>query len=139
MGNTVYHKISFKDVNFAIQQVTSGSFIIINTLPVNQQQCLIKNTLSYEIEEATINELLLTNKHVNIVVYGKNTNDITVEKKCLQLSQIGFKNVHCYVGGLYQWLLHQDIYGEENFPTTSKCTDMLLYKECDHFTTFLLK
>jgi len=139
MGNNTYHKISFKDVNFAIQQTGMGSFIIINTLPINQQQCLIKNTLSCEAEEATINQLLVSNKQINIIVYGKNSADDTAEKKCIQLCQIGFKNVHCYAGGLYQWLLHQDIYGEENFPTNSKCSDMLIYKECDHFTSFLLK
>ena len=60
MGNNTYHKISFKDVNFAIQHTSSGSFIIINTLPINQQQCLIKNTLSCESEEATINQLLIS-------------------------------------------------------------------------------
>jgi hypothetical protein len=139
MGNNIYHRISFSDVNFAIQQVHSGSFIIINTLPINQQHCLIKNTLPCENEEATMNDLLINNKLINIIVYGKNANDMTVEKKCIQLCQIGFKNIYCYVGGLYQWLLHQDIYGEENFPTTTKCSDMLMYKECDHFTTCLLK
>ena len=138
MGNNIYHKVSFQDIIFAIQQHNS-SFIIINTLPIHQQQCLIKNTLRYDIEEKTINDLLISNKNINIIVYGKNSNDMTAENKCIQLCQIGFNNVHCYVGGLYQWLLHQDIYGEEMFPTTTKCTDMLLYKECDHFTSFLIK
>ena len=139
MGNNVYHKISFQDVLFAIQQERDGTFVIINTLSISQQQCLIKNTLRFDIEESTINDLLLSNKKINIIVYGKNANDISAENKCIQLSQIGFKNIYYYVGGLYQWLLHQDIYGEENFPTTSSCSDILMYKECDHFNKFLLK
>ena len=34
-----------------------------------------------------------------------------------------------FVGGLFLWLLLQDTYGEDNFQTTSKCLDILRYKE----------
>jgi rhodanese-related sulfurtransferase len=137
MGNTLYTKISFRDVVFAIDNPTS--FILINTLPLTQQHCLIKTTIPSSSEETIVNHYLISNKNINIIVYGRNSIDNDIEKKCNQLLQLGFKNVHCYVGGLYQWLLHQDIYGEENFPTTSKCDDMFFYKETDHFQTYLIK
>ena len=137
MGNTLYTKISFQDVVFAIEN--PSSFILINTLPITQQNCLIKNTISSSNEETIVNHYLNSNKMINIIVYGRNSNDNDIEKKCNQLIQLGFKNVYGYTGGLYQWLLHQDIYGEENFPTTEKCDDMLLYKETNHFQTYLLK
>jgi hypothetical protein len=137
MGNTLYTKISFQDVSFAIEN--SSSFILINTLPITQQHCLIKNTISSANEETIVNHYLTSNKNINIIVYGANSSDNDIEKKCNQLIQLGFKNVYGYTGGLFQWLLLQDIYGEENFPTTSRCDDMLLYKETNHFQTYLLK
>ena len=137
MGNTLYTKISFQDVLFAIEN--PSSFILINTLPVTQQNCLIKNTILSNNEETIVNHYLNSNKMINIIVYGRNSNENDLEKKCNQLIQLGFKNVYGYTGGLYQWLLHQDIYGEENFPTTVKCHDMLLYKETNHIQSYLLK
>ena len=46
-----------------------------------------------------------------------------------QLSELGFTNVSLYVGGMFEWLLLQDIYCEENFPTTQKESD-ILYIAC---------
>jgi len=37
-------------------------------------------------------------------------------------------NLYVYIGGLFEWLLLQDIYGDEEFPTTSKIIDILKYK-----------
>jgi rhodanese-related sulfurtransferase len=137
MGNTLYTKISFQDVSFAIDN--PSSFILINTLPITKQHCLIKNTIPSINEETIVNHYLTSNKNINIIVYGVNSSDNDIEKKCNQLIQLGFKNVYGYTGGLFQWLLLQDIYGEENFPTTSRCDDMLVYKETNHFQTYLLK
>ena len=44
------------------------------------------------------------------------------------MRSIGFKNVFIYNGGLFEWLLLQDIYGEDNFPTTKHILDILKYK-----------
>jgi hypothetical protein len=63
-----------------------------------------------------------------IVVYGKNTTDITAEKKYDQLLRLGFSNVYIYSGGMFEWLLLQDIYGSSEFSTTSKVLDMLKFK-----------
>ena len=41
---------------------------------------------------------------------------------------MGFKNVHIYTGGLFEWLLLQDIYGDKNFETTSYEINHLKYK-----------
>lgn len=137
MGNSTYTKIGFNDVTFALEN--PSSFVLINTLPITQQNCLIKNTIISNNEETIVNHYLTSNKNINIIVYGRNSNDNDLEKKCNQLIQLGFKNVFGYTGGLYQWLLHQDIYGDEIFPTTSKCNDMLLYKETTYFQSYLIK
>ena len=67
-------------------------------------------------------------KNKNIVIYGRNCNDEKVYKKYEQLIKLGFRNVYIYVGGMFEWLLLQDIYGNELFPTTSKELDILKYK-----------
>ena len=41
-------------------------------------------------------------------------------KKYDQLIGLGFVNVFIYPGGLFEWLLLQDIYGYDNFPTQNK-------------------
>ena len=40
----------------------------------------------------------------------------------------GFANVYVYTGGLFEGLMLQDIYGFDNFPTTSKQLDLLKFK-----------
>ena len=125
---TNYKKISFEDIQFAIKYPTK--FIIINTLDIVEQDCLIKNTLPYEQEEKTINDLLNTYdlSTKKIVIYGKHTNDESAEKKYKQLISLGFSEVYIYQGGMFEWMLLQDIYGIEEFQTTKKVVDILKYK-----------
>ena len=93
-----------------------------------QQSCLIKNTLSPEKETEEITRNLRENKNINIVIYGENTIDSKVIDKYNQLYKLGFMNLFVYIGGLFEWLLLQDIYGDDEFPTTSKIVDILKYK-----------
>ena len=41
-------------------------------------------------------------------------------KKYRQLVDLGFSNVYIYTGGLFEWLLLQDIYGSTNFQQPQK-------------------
>jgi len=94
------------------------------------QGCLIPGTLPIEEEEAAMNAMLSEpkGKEREIIVYGKNANDDTVHKKYQQLINLGFRNVRVYPGGLFEWLLLQDIYGAISFPTASRELDILKYK-----------
>ena len=126
MGNTSSSKkINFEDVQYAIK---NKEFIIINTLPSSNQYCLILNTINCHEEEVMINNLLNKNTSASIIVYGKNSNDESIYKKINQLNDLGFINVYLYTGGLFEWLLLQDIYGSEMFPTTVKENDILKFK-----------
>ena len=49
-------KIGFEDIKFAIQN--PDKYILINTLGINEQNCLIKNTVPVELEERMVNDLL---------------------------------------------------------------------------------
>jgi hypothetical protein len=127
MGNTQsMKKINFEDLQTAVRN--PEIYLLINTLPNSEQQCLIFNTISVDQEEVIINKYMKENKSIRIIVYGKNCNDETVTKKYQQLLTIGFYNVFVYQGGLFEWLMLQDIYGKELFPTNKKEVDILKYK-----------
>jgi len=123
-------KIGFEDLQTAISKRGQGNYILINTLNALEQDCLIQHTLGIHLEEKTINDLLenYQMKKIHIIVYGKNNTDDTVERKYQQLISLGFSNVYLYYGGLFEWLLLQDIYGETEFPTTRKILDILKYR-----------
>ena len=120
-------RIGFEDVLYAIQN--SDKYLIINTLPKENQTCLIKNSLPIDNEETIINEYI--NKqifhNIKIIVYGENSSDSTVENKHKQFSDLGFET-YIYAGGMFEWLLLQDIYSNNEFPTSSKMLDILKYK-----------
>lgn len=121
-------KINFEDVQHAIQH--SNEYLIINTLPLTEQDILIQGTIRGFQEEHIINEML-TKSNVpdkKVVLYGKNANDETTLKKYKQFISLGIADVFIYSGGLFEWLLLQDIYGEKSFPTTKKTLDLLKYR-----------
>ena len=127
---------TIKKVNFEdIQQIfrTNQNSLLINTLSANEQSCLIKGTVSIQDEIRLINENMHRSS-INIIVYGKNTSETSPYKKVEQLMGLGFYNVYLYPGGLFEWLCLQDIYGVEEFPTTSKELDILRYKPVSAFT-----
>jgi hypothetical protein len=57
-----------------------------------------------------------------------NCNDETVTEKMIQLKKLGLSDVFIYRGGLFEWMLLQDIYGEKEFPTTKRELDILRFK-----------
>jgi hypothetical protein len=129
MGNIQSNIYNFNLFNFEqIQEHIKNKSIIINTLEASRQDCLISGTISIEDEIKLLNAYLKTNKTILIIIYGRNNSDISVIKKHKQLQSLGFTNIALYLGGLFEWLLLQDIFGYDNFPTTTKTIDILKYK-----------
>jgi hypothetical protein len=128
MGNmTSMNKINFEDIQYSL--CNKDKYILINTLEESCQDCLLPNTVTPEKETAIMNHLIQNgNKEIKIIVYGKNCNDDKIYKKYQQLQSLGFYNVYIYTGGLFEWLMLQDIYGEKEFPTSKKELDILKYK-----------
>jgi len=121
----------FEDIQNMWQDSSSSCrTILINTLPLNSQDYLIKNTLDGNTEEKVMNDILDTNAQSNvlIIVYGKNCLDESALKKRHDIEKLGFKKVLVYTGGLFEWSLLQDIFGNEEFPTTRIENNILLYK-----------
>lgn len=131
------HHINFEDMQFAIneqnKQLTNTyqakTILIINTLDSYHQNCLISGTVSIDTEVELINAHLKKYKDIKVIIYGMNSCDDTCFKKYEQLVKLGFYNVYIYGGGLFEWLLLQDIYGTELFPTNNTSSiDLLKYK-----------
>jgi hypothetical protein len=139
MGNTLMkgHYVNFEDMQFSIneqnKQLTNTyqarKILIINTLDSYHQDCLISGTVAIDTEVEIINAHLKNYKDIKVIIYGMNSCDYTCLKKYEQLVKLGFYNVYIYGGGLFEWLLLQDIYGTELFPTTNASNiDLLKYK-----------
>lgn len=145
MGNKISEIVNDCYVNFEdVQRCISNrnnQIVILNTLPPNFQSCLISTTINARDEESIINQLLSSNNNswfpstqnnnignVTIIIYGKNNSEQNVFNKYNQLLTLGFTQVYIYPGGMFEWLLLQDIYGETEFPTSSRELDILRYK-----------
>jgi hypothetical protein len=104
------------------------STLIINTLPDSLQHCIIKTTVDIRFEERVVNAFIHKKPDIMIIVYGKNSNDITILHKYEQLVKLGFTNVHIYTGGIFEWLLLYEIYGKDLFKITKYEIDILRYR-----------
>jgi len=129
MGNSqsTSIKVNYEDIQHILKN--PDGHLLINTLSNSDQNCLIINTININNEENIINSCIKRGiKDIKIIIYGKNSNDEKIYNKYNQLSSLGFLNVYIYTGGLFEWLMLQDIYGEKEFPTTKKELDILKYK-----------
>ena len=108
------------------ERLKSNDYLIINTLKEDQQGCLIKNTVHASSEVDTVEHALEMNKPC--IVYGKNHYDESIYKKYKQLKNLGFSKVYIYAGGMFEWMLLQDVYGADDFPTTNRELDILKYR-----------
>ena len=96
MGN-IYSSFSTSDYDSILDKINNKKdFILINTLPENNQECLIITTIP--------------------------------ANKYNQLKKLGFVNVYIYFGGLFEWLLLREIYGNTNFKIIGNTNDILKYK-----------
>lgn len=138
MGNSQsMQKINYEDIQYVIK---NQAHILINTLSEKEQECLIPNTINVNQEEEIINQLIRNgNKQIKIIIYGRNCNDEKIYTKYNQLTSLGFYNIFLYTGGIFEWLLLQDIYGAKEFPTTKKEIDLLKYKPNKVFGIQLLE
>ena len=132
MGNQVslVPKVSYEDIQMVVYRNmhVQHSTLIINTLPPSLQHCLIKTTLDIRFEERIVNTFIEQKPNIMIIVYGKNSNDITILYKYEQLVKLGFTNVYIYTGGIFEWMLLHEMYGKELFQITKHEIDILRYR-----------
>lgn len=120
---------SFPSYKFnELQKKIKDGICLINTMPDYKQECLIKYTIKAHVESERINLLLKGRRDEEIIVYGIHHTDMSVIKKYNQLKKLGFKNVFIYFGGMYEWLLLQEVFGVINFQTDGIIRDIIEYK-----------
>jgi hypothetical protein len=137
MGNfQSMQKANFEDVQYAI--TNRDNKLLISTMP-SHENCLIQGTLPFSMEEEIINGFMSKRKKdVTIIIYGRNVNDDSALAKYKQLQGLGFHNIYVYFGGMFEWLLLQEVYGHTNFPTTCKELDIIKYKPAKNLGVRLL-
>lgn len=127
MGNTASAQITanFEDIQNGI---TRKNGILIHVM--DDESILISGTIKMTIEATKINELMTEHNYdINIIIYGRNVDDYEIlSKKRTQLMSLGFRNVWFYPGGLFEWILLRDIFGTQQFLTTTEIKDILKYR-----------
>jgi hypothetical protein len=124
-SSSASRKLCFEDMH----TIRRNGTLLVSTLPETDQGCLLVGTTPFHEEEALFNRLL-QNKETQcmVAVYGRHCNDESVVAKVRQLQSLGFLQVYQYPGGMFEWLLLQDIYGADEFPTTRMETDLLRFR-----------
>ena len=117
MGNGISNLVNFE----LLKEMQKEGATIIHIMDENEK-VLIFGTVVAEKESEKINKMLSKNDYEkDIIIYGRNCREYeTLLKKQKQLASLGFKNVHIYLGGMFEWLLLQDVYGTKEFPTEKK-------------------
>ena len=133
-SSSIIKKINYEDV-----QNRNKDILLLNTLCASKQKCLINGTINAEDEERIINDYYKRGElSIIIFLYGEHSNDLCLHNKYNQLLSLGFTNIYVYLGGMFEWLCLQDIYGNDLFPTTSEVTDLLQYKPTSNFNTLAI-
>lgn len=98
-------KVSACDIRY-IQEKCSNDYVLITTID-NNNTPLIKGTVHPRDEEAVINGMLRGSgsSTKGVIVYGKNSQDMSVINKYKQLLQLNIGEIYIYTGGLFEWLL----------------------------------
>lgn len=138
MGSQVsIHKVTFED----IQNIVKGNrrVLLISTLSSDDQSCLLHSTINWQQEERILNDYLKQKSRPDVIIYGRNCNDNTIYQKYMQLTALGFSSIRVYPGGMFEWLCLQDIYGDEEFPTTKKELDILRYKPTPMYNALMIE
>ena len=113
-------KISVEEMQRILE--TPEKYIVIHTLTSEYSDCVIPGTIEDMREESIINEMLtrIDIPDKPIIVYGKNARDETPEKKAKQLKSLGFHDISVYSGGMFEWLLLNELYGSNEFPVENR-------------------
>jgi rhodanese-related sulfurtransferase len=114
MGNSISNLVTFE----LVKDMQKEGATIIHTME-ETEKVLIVGTVSAEKEIEKINKMISKNDYEkDIIIYGRNCHEYEkLVKKQKQLASLGFKNVYIYLGGMFEWLLLQDVYGTKEFPT----------------------
>jgi hypothetical protein len=122
MGNNLSSLPTLERATF--DDVKDPRYLLINVLSETEQGVLIQSTVACTNEVVEVEKAIQTKR--TIIIYGRNNHDDKVWLKYAQLKKLGGK-AKVYVGGLFEWILLQELYGNERFPLTSYNFDPYQY------------
>ena len=122
MGNhqSVSDRVNFDDV--VSKEATT---ILINVMEDVDQNVLIKGTVPCNDEVAEVQKAIL--ERSTVIVYGRNCHDDRVFSKYVQIKKLGGKP-KVYLGGLFEWMLLHEVYGNDRFPLTTDKFELYQYR-----------
>ena len=119
--------ISFNVVNHqgVLDALKEGN-ILITVISNHTDATLIKGTLGEAEELRHVNEIIRKkNLDERIFVYGENCSDSRVYSKARQLKKLGLKEVFVYTGGIFEWMLLGEVFGQDQFPVHGRVTNVV--------------
>lgn len=96
------------------EDVQRRAALLITVL--DDAKVLIAGTVAFDREVAAVEAALAAKQP--IIVYGANWSDPRAPAKYAQLVSLG-GDPRVYFGGMFEWLLLQEYYGKDHFPTAS--------------------
>ena len=123
MGNKesfTVEKASFENV-----LLLEKSGVLISVFAEDDQNLLIAGTVPCAKEVEAVESAIAAKR--SIIVYGRNSHDERVFTKYAQIKKLGGL-VKVYLGGLFEWILLNEIYGNDRFPLTAKVVDLYQYR-----------
>jgi hypothetical protein len=146
--------VDFSQVQDFIRKKTT-SWKLVNTLPTSEQDCLIAGTMTAQQEIEYMDQWMMDERKRSdffarlfsgnendgekdtvdprkMILYGKNAQDKSPWAKRRELIRVyGFEEteITIYAGGLFEWMLLQEIYGPSLFPTTIVEKDLLRFSK----------
>lgn len=99
--------------------------VLISVFDEDDQNLLIVGTVSCAKEVEAVERAIAAK--TSILVYGRNWHDERVYAKYAQIKKLGGL-VKVYLGGLFEWILLNEIYGNDRFPLTAKVVDLYQYR-----------
>lgn len=126
-------KCSFEDIQSYINKKKANPMSNPNILLIHCLPSSIKNMIQFSLNSVDeVNKITenINNNNFNIIIilYGLNSNDTALVEKYNRLLEHGFERIYVYLGGLFEWLCLQDIYGSDEFPTTETDLDLFQYR-----------
>jgi hypothetical protein len=148
--------VDFSQVQDFIRNKKTTSWKLVNTLPTSEQDCLIAGTMTAQQEIEYMDQWMMDERKRSdffarlfsgnendgkdkdtvdprkMILYGKNAQDKSPWAKRRELIRVyGFEEteITIYAGGLFEWMLLQEIYGHSLFPTTIVEKDLLRFSK----------
>lgn len=111
--------------NFETVNMARHDGVIISAGPLVSY---IEGTVDGDKANQVLDKCLREDPSKLVVFYGLNSTDSAPLHRWNNATQLGLENAHVYCGGMFEWLILGELYGNDMFPVTSIQDDLLKFK-----------